>query len=98
MKNDITGLAKAIKKAHGCKAVHAASVPVVERFRGRTVWDGTVEEFTINHAKAVRCFAWCVPDPKGKRVERYVTILGVSPVATPADAVRAFIASEFRSG
>jgi len=96
MTNDIQGLIKAIQTAHGCKAEHLASIPILETFRGRIVWNGIVDEFTIHHAKTKRCYGWIVPSDEDKNKTRYVTILGLPPVDSPLKAVQAFIASEIR--
>lgn len=85
-------LKDAIRRLHGCDATHVESVPVKETFRGKTVWDGTVEVFSlVGHSDAARCFAWSHEDNGG---ERFVAVLGITPVDSPLAAVRAAIAAE----
>lgn len=55
----IESLQAAIKQLHRCDAEYLESVSVHEIFNGQTVWNGTVEVFSLaNHPKAKRCFAW----------------------------------------
>lgn len=98
MINDVQELIKAIERAHGCKSVHLGSVSVTEAFKGQTVWDGVVEEFSIAHPKATRCYGWTVPSGEGKDKDRYVVILGIPPATSPIKAVQTFIAADFHKG
>jgi len=60
---------------------------------GPAQWNGTVHVFAVDHPKAERAYAWShVVDPKTQR-RRFLAILGVPPINSPADAVRAAIAS-----
>jgi hypothetical protein len=55
----IEQLREAVEVMHKCKAQHEKSVPVVEMFGDKTVWEGVVESFAITgHPKAKRCYAW----------------------------------------
>lgn len=91
--NSINDLSAAVTHTHGCKAIHVQTVEVHERHDGETVWDGTVHVFAIDHAKASRAYAWSyVVDEKTQR-RRFLAILGVPPINSPIDAVRAAIAS-----
>jgi hypothetical protein len=48
-----------IQHLHGCGAAWVESMPVHEVFRGKTVWRGDVEVFTLTgHPKAKRCYGW----------------------------------------
>lgn len=86
-------LRAAIKRLHGCDAKHVESVPVLERFEGATVWEGTVEVFDLmGHEKAMQCFAWSHETDEGGT--RYVAVLRIAPVDAPRQAVRAAILSE----
>lgn len=98
MKDYFAELVEAIRAVHGLEAVHLASVPVKEVFRGETAWEGEVEVFTVSgHPKATQCFAWGVrsADNKGWEV---TTVLGVPPITTPQTAVKAAIAAYARQG
>lgn len=91
MSQRIDQLREAVEVMHKCKAQHEKSVPVVEMFGSKTVWEGVVESFLIaGHPNAKRCYAWSFQDG-GER--RYVTVLEIPPVKSPQTAVRAAIAS-----
>jgi hypothetical protein len=93
---EIERLAKAIRDLHDVDAEHLRSEPVREVFRGRIVWDGVVEVFALKtHPKARRAYAWSHETDDGSR--RYVAILGMDPIRTAQDAVRAAIAAEHRN-
>ena len=76
---------------------HIESVPVKERFQGKTVWEGIVEVFELkNHPTAPRAYAWAhdTDDPQNPR--RHVTVLHLHPIKSAQDAVRAAIVQEYR--
>jgi hypothetical protein len=90
-------LKRAVEAQHGCTATFIQSVPVKETFDGKTVWEGTVHIFTINgHPQANRAFAWSSPI-EGSDKRRFFTVLKLSPIESPIDAVRAAIVAETRS-
>ena len=85
----------AVSQLHGCSAVHCASVPVHEVFRGQTVWQGEVEVFDLmGHAKAKRAYAWSHREGPNDSGERFVAVLEIPPVESPVTAVRAAIMSD----
>lgn len=93
----IKELQDVIRKLHGVDATHAASVPVLEKHGGMTVWEGVVEVFKLhNHPKAEFVYAWSheTDDPNTPR--RYVTVLHSGKINTPVAAVRAAIAQEYK--
>lgn len=91
MSKRIDNIWKAVESAHQCWARHSKSVPVSEKFQGKTVWEGIVEVFEIDgHAKAKRCYAWSYNDGKG---DQFVTVLGLPPVTSPETAVKVYVAS-----
>lgn len=90
--NYIDSLKNVIKKLHGCDSDYLESVPVHEVFNGKTVWDGTVEVFSIkDHPKAKKCYAWAY-DENGKG-KQFVAVLELPPVESPKTAVQAAIVS-----
>ena len=93
--NHILTLRDAVEKLHNVNATHLESVPVKEEFRGKTVWDGIVEVFHIKgHPGTDKAYAWMHDTGR----ESYpVTVLHIHPALTPLNAVRAFIAQEFRN-
>ncbi len=90
--NDILNhIQQAVERTAECPAAHVESVPVLETFRGQTVWEGVVEAFTLaGHPKATRAYGWAFDD--GDEI-RYVAVLEIPPVDSPNTAVRAAIKS-----
>ena len=89
-------LVQAIRNLHGCAASFLASVPVVETFEGKTVWQGAVVIFKLHgHATANRAYAWSTDVPGTDR-RRFVAVLHAGPVDSPQAAVRASIVAEGR--
>jgi hypothetical protein len=90
---EIERLEKAIKDLHGVSGQHAGSVAVHEKFEGKTVWQGIVEVFEIKgHPQARFAYAWSYKADNGE--QQFVTVLGMPPVSSAQDAVRAYIASQ----
>jgi hypothetical protein len=86
-----------IHNLHGVKARHLESVPVTEKFQGKTVWDGVVEVFDLTgHPKTDKVYAWIHATDDPKRPKRHVTVLHIPPVVSPQTAVQAVIVQEFR--
>jgi hypothetical protein len=89
----------AVEHLHKCKAIHSATVPVHEVFRGETVLQGDVEVFDLTgHSKAKRCYARCHLDgPKDERT-RFVAVLEIPPVKSAETAVRVQIVKDAKRG
>ena len=83
----------AAERATGSRVTHLESVPVIETFRGKTVWQGMVEVFTVATPPPDRAYAWAVESGTGPQ---WVAVLGTPPINSPLDAVRAWIVSEAR--
>ncbi len=95
---DIKSLQDAILSLHGCDSTWSASVFVNEAFQGKTVWQGEVEVFQLQgHPEAELAYVWShITDKKtGKR--RFIAVLGIPPINSAVDAVRASIATEGQS-
>ena len=85
----------AIEHLHKCTAVHFATVPVHEQFKGSTVWQGLVEIFDVyGHHKATRIYGWSHRQGKDDSGERFVTVLELPPVVSAETAVRASIMAD----
>jgi hypothetical protein len=90
----IPHLQRAIKATHGCDSTHVETVPVVETFNGKVVWQGNVEVFDlIGHPKAKRGYAWSYNLESGSRT---LAVLELPPVISPQTAVKIAIAGEYR--
>ena len=86
-------LRKAIRDLHGVESTHLRSESVHETFQGETAWEGVVEVFRLkSHPKALLAYAWSHETDEGGR--RYVAVLGVLPIKSAQDAVRASIAAQ----
>jgi hypothetical protein len=92
--SNIPKLREEIHKLYGCESSHVVSVPIVETYQGRTVWEGAVEVFElIGHATALRCYAW--EHLKDENGEKIFAVLKLPPIASARHAVQATIASDF---
>ena len=91
-------LKEAVENMHGGTAMFAQSVPVLEIFDGKTVWEGVVHVFDLaGHPKAIRAYAWSSPI-EGSTKRRFFAVLHTERINSPAEAVRAAIVAEHRSG
>jgi hypothetical protein len=78
----IEELKDAIQKLHGGYSRHRESVSIKEFFKGKTIWDGTVEVFDLhNHPKTHRAYAWSHETYNDGK--RHVTVLHIPPVFHP---------------
>ena len=88
--NEIDNLREVILEMHGCNSRHVSTVPVKETSQGHTVCQGLIEVFDlIGHPKADRCYAWTYEDDEGRM--QYAVVLGLPPVQSAHDAVKAAI-------
>ena len=92
---EIDRLRDRIRTGEGCESRHIRSVPVHEMHEGRTVWLGVVEVFELQgHATAKLAYAWSHEGDHGHPVD--TVVLGVPPITSPVDAVRAAIVAEIQ--
>ncbi|MEQ1841650.1 MAG: hypothetical protein ABL994_14680, partial [Verrucomicrobiales bacterium] len=75
----------------GSSVAHLESVPIVETFRGQTIWQGMVEVYSVTKPPPERVYAWAVENGYNPQ---YVAVLGRPPINSPIDAVRAWIISQ----
>ena len=81
----VAAFQRAIRAVHGAESRLIGRERVEETFHGDPVWTGEVLTFELlDHPQATRCYAWAV-DGRG------TAVLGVPPIKTPLDAVRASI-------
>ena len=86
-------LRKAIRKMHGVDSSYLRSERVEQTFQGQTVLEGVVEVFAVKgHPTAGLAYAWSHETDEGGR--RYVAVLGVPPIKSAQDAVKATIVAE----
>jgi hypothetical protein len=94
----IAELQAAILNLHGCSSTYVESVPVVEEFQGKTLWQGEVEVFDIRgHPKAKRAYAWAHPTGSDDQGKRFVAVLELPPVDSPQTAVKVAVAAEIKN-
>src|SRR5215207_848458 len=85
-------------KLHGCEATYVETVPVVEEFQSKTIWQGDVEVFELSgHPKAIRGYGWGHVTGEHDQGRRYFTILELPPVDSPQTAVKAATMSEIQN-
>ena len=81
---------QAIRATHDARSRLAEQVQVIEKFKGKIVWEGAVLVFELlDHPTAPKCYCWEVDG-------RVTCVLHESPVDSPLAAVRAAIVSEAR--
>jgi len=86
----IERIKNAVEKRERCRAKHVQSLRVKEKWIEETVWDGVVETFDLlNHPTAKRAYAWERRDPGEE--PPYTVVLGIPPVNSANDAVKAAI-------
>ncbi len=89
-----TALVKAFRDLHDCKADHVETVPVIETYKGQTVWEGDVEVFSLEgHPKAAWGYAWAFDKGAGSEI---VAVLELPPVISPKTAIQAFVVSKIK--
>jgi hypothetical protein len=85
-----------VERQHNCRAKHIESAVVHERYEGMRVWDGVVEAFQLDgHDRAKRAYAWVIPASQGHEPE-YKVVLGVPPINSAQDAVKAGVLADFK--
>jgi len=91
----IERLKLAVEQLHNCSAIYVSTVPVHEKFDGKTVWQGEVEIFDLTgHPKAKRCYAWSHLEGEDDEDERFVAVLEIPPVDSAVTAVRVQIVKD----
>jgi hypothetical protein len=94
MSDYFTEIQKAIRALHACDGVHLETVPVKEVFQGQTAWEGDVEIFQLgDNTKAKLCYAWGHQEEQSKKWI-ITTVLGIPPVTSAQNAVKASLAVE----
>lgn len=88
----IPALQDAIRHLHGLEATWLESVPVHEQHEGKTVWEGEVQVFAVEHPKASRVYAWSHETTGTRR--QFHAVLGAGPVDGAVMAVRMSVLSK----
>ena len=93
----ISGLQNAIRKLHNVDSDYLESVPILEKFGNKTVWQGLVYVFRLKgHPQSDKCYVWYSDNTEtGKR--KYYAVLHIPPIDSPEKAVRASIVHDYRS-
>jgi hypothetical protein len=85
-------LRDAIQHMYGLRSEWIESQPLRETFEGVLVWEGEIQVFAVEHPKAARAYAWShAVGETGRR--KFFAVLGIPPVNSAIDALRASIAS-----
>ncbi|HXC26901.1 MAG TPA: hypothetical protein VNV38_03025 [Stellaceae bacterium] len=94
---DSDQLKQAVENMHGGTATLAQTVPILETFEGKIVWEGVVHVFDLaGHPKATRAYAWSSPI-EGSTKRRFFAVLHTVRINSPVEAVRAAIVAENRA-
>lgn len=98
--NYIQELRDIIRRLHGTDSEHVASIPVLEEFQGKTIWDGVVEVFNLaQHPTAFRVYAWTHYTDDPEHPTRHVTtVLHQHPIRSAHDAVTMAVVQEMIPG
>lgn len=80
-------LIRAAEHTAGCALRLRESVPVIETYKGETVWEGFV---SIYDGAPAPVYAWAVKSDSGPQ---YVAVKGGGRIDSPLAAVRAWLAS-----
>jgi hypothetical protein len=81
--NETTHLRTAVERLHGGSATLAQSVPVLETFEAKPVWEGVVHVSNLTgHPTATRAYAWLFPI-EGSTKHRFFAVLHQPPVDSP---------------
>jgi len=85
-------LLNAIEHRANCSAAYFQTQPVKLTIDGAVVWQGKVEVYQLkDHPQAKTAFGWGFENAQ-KKME-YIVVVGVAPLDTPLQAVKAFVAS-----
>jgi len=91
----LPALIDAIRHLHGCEATWVESVPVHEKSRDETVWEGDVQVFDVTgHPKATRVYAWSHATTGTNR--QFHVVLHLPPVDGPVMAVKTAVFAEYK--
>jgi hypothetical protein len=91
-------LRKVVERMHGGRARLREVVPVLETYREQVVWEGEVHVFDLEgHPTASVCYAWTSFIGDSDR-RRFYAALGVPPINSPADAIRAAFVADRKAG
>jgi len=83
---------KALESKEKCHAAHVTSLLVSEQFEGKIIWEGIVETFDLHdHPTAKVAYAWERWRDDEKADVEYTVVLGVPPINSAQDAVKAAI-------
>jgi hypothetical protein len=93
---DVAELKYAVEKTHGGIAVFVQSLPVIEKFQGKTVWQEIVHVFDfVEHSTAERAYAWFLRG-EGNKERQLFAMVHTDTVDSPRKAVRAAILAEYQ--
>jgi hypothetical protein len=91
----LPALEDAIRHLHRAEPRFVESVPVTQRLLGEVVWDGEVQVFDLTgHTTVTRCYAWSYATEGARR--KFVAVLHAPGVASPVEAVRAYVVQAAR--
>ena len=87
----IDKITRAVERTVNGPVTHRESVPIVETFRGQTVWEGVVEVFDVATPPPALAYGWAVEGDGGPQ---YIAVKGEPPADSPLAAVRVWLVSQ----
>jgi hypothetical protein len=93
MSTTLDKITRAVERTVDGAVTHRESVPVVETFRGQTVWEGIIEVFDVAEPPPSVAYGWAVESASGPQ---YIAVLGKPPADSPLAALRVWLVSEAR--
>ena len=98
MSQRIDEIKSVVERQEKCRAIHVESVVVREEFHGEIVWEGVVETFDLrDHPIAKRAYAWQRFKGGEKKEPEYTVVLGIPPVNSAQNAVRAAVVALYKN-
>ena len=91
MSTTLDKITRAVERTVEGVVTHRESAPVVETFRGQTVWEGIVEVFDVAEPPPAVAYGWAVESDKGTQ---YVAVIGEPHADSPVAAVRVWLVSQ----
>ena len=95
MSERIERIKTAVELSEKCRATHVQSLVVKERLLNTiVVWEGVIETFKLHdHPTAKLAYAWEAWKDGRKEEPEYPIVLGIPPVNSPNDAIKAYVAA-----
>lgn len=85
----------AIEPQHECTATFREAMQIHEYFNEKTVWEGIVHVFDVDHPQADTAYAW-TETIEDSNERSFIAVLGIPPLDSPVNALRIAIAAQYQ--